>query len=429
MSERSDKAVVLVVDDSADTVEVLKRNLQGRGLEVLTASSVGPAVGALGQHKVDLVITDMRMPGGSGLALIRHVSENLPDTEVLVITGYATVEGAVEALKAGAENYLAKPFTDSELFSAVDAAFAKLGVRRAVREAETSATLARWGLVGACEAMCAVARALDRFSGTSQPVLVSGESGTGRRHVARALHRAAGRGTGPFVELDAGVATPEELRRELGGDGLLTSGRAPGEGVTLYISGITDVPIAVQEHLLDALEGEGEAGEDRPRTRLVVSSPLPVPSAASDGLLHPSLQARVVNLPPLRERGDDVILLALHFLGEAAARARRVTPVLDEAVLRALSSHDWPGNVGELRDLMLALSLGGIGRVGVSDLPPVLRFTARGEPAASRSLAEVEWDHLQAVMAEVGGNKSRAAEILGIDRKTLREKLRRKMAD
>jgi len=429
VSERPGKAVVLVVDDAADTVEVLRRNLQGRGLEVLTASSVGPAVGALGQHKVDLVITDMRMPGESGLALIRHVSENLPDTEVLVITGYATVEGAVEALKAGAENYLAKPFTDSELFAAVDAAFAKLGVRRAVREAETRAARARWGLVGECEALRAVARSLDRCSRTSQPVLVSGESGTGRRHVARALHRAAGHGAGPFVELDGGVATPEELRRELGSDGRLTGGRTLGEDATLYISNLTDVPISLQGHVLDALEGAGAAEGQRPRTRLVVSTPLPVAGAASAGLLHPSLQGRVVALPPLRERGDDVILLAQHFLGEAVARVRRVVPVLDEAALRALSSHDWPGNVRELRDLMLTLSLGGIERVGISDLPSAMRFRARGEPAASRSLAEVEWDHLQAVMAEVGGNKSRAAEILGIDRKTLREKLRRKMAD
>ncbi|MCU0294100.1 MAG: response regulator [Thermoanaerobaculaceae bacterium] len=420
MGERTGKAVILVVDDAVDTVEVLRRNLQGRGFAVLTAGSVGEAVGVLGQHAVDLVVTDMRMPGGSGLAVIRHVSENLPDTEVLVITGYATVEGAVEALKAGAENYLAKPFTDGELFAAVDAAFAKLGVRRAGREADAAAARARWGLVGACEAMRGVAGALDRLAASTRPVLVSGEAGTGRRHVARALHRAAGSGAGVFAELGAATATPNEVERELRGEGgapaLLT-----GVGGTLYVADVTEIPLELQERLL----GIGEGGHPRQDARLVVSTSMPVPTAVAAGLLHPSWQRRAVALPPLRERGDDVIVLAWHFLTEATTRGATAVPELDEAALRLVRSYAWPGNVRELRDLMQSLVAARKPRVGVRDLPAAMRYSARGDADASRSLAEVEWEHLQAVMAEAGGNKSRAADILGIDRKTLREKLRR----
>lgn len=416
MSDRDGETTILVVDDAPDTVEVLRRNLEARAFAVLTAGGVAEAVAVLRAHPVDLVVTDMRMPGGSGLRLVRHVREHEPDAEVLVITGYATVEGAVEAVKAGAESYLAKPFTAEELYAAVEAALDKLRRRRALRAASEGAVRCRWGLVGECEGMRRVGRIVARLARSSQPVLIVGERGSGRRHVASALHAASG-ATAAMYELR--LAPPQG-----GGD----DGDAGGAGWpqlppcgTLYLPDVTDAPLAAQERILAAA---GAAPPGR-APRVVASSVLAAEPALAAGWLAPALGVQVIEVPPLRARGEDLALLAAHLLDVAAARAGWRSPRISDAALRALRAHSWPGNVRELRDTVVPWVLARLETVTVADLPEALRPAARGEDETARTLAEVERDHIQAVLARERGNKSRAAERLGIDRKTLRGKLRR----
>jgi len=415
VGERDGGTRILVVDDARDTVEVLRRNLESRSFRVLTATNVAQARAVLGRHAVDLVITDMRMPGGSGLELVRHVHENEPDAEVLVITGYATVEGAVEAVKAGAESYLAKPFTGEELFAAVEAALAKLRRRRAFQAAPEGAVRPCWGLVGESEGMQRVRRAVARLARSFEPVLVVGERGSGRRQVARALHAAAG-ARGWLYELrlaeggGAGSAEPAARLEAV-----------PAACGTLYFPDVTDATAAAQERVLEAACG-APAGAG---ARVVASTTLVAEAALAAGWLAPALAAHVIELPPLRQREEDVPLLAAHFLHAESDRAGRPVPRLSDGALRTLLAYHWPGNVGELRDTALRWVAAGLEAVEVSDLPEAMRLSPRGEGERIRTLHEVEWEHIQAVLAQAQGNKSRAAELLGIDRKTLREKLRR----
>lgn len=420
MLDRDGGTTILVVDDARDTVEVLRRNLVSRSFAVLTAGSVAEAVDVLGEHAVDLVITDMRMPGGSGLQLVRHVHEKEPDTEVLVITGYATVEGAVEAVKAGAESYLAKPFTDEELFAAVDAALDKLARRRAVRAASEGAARSRWGLVGECEAMQRVCRAVTRLSHSAEPVLIVGERGSGRRHVARALHAASG-ARGCLYELR--LAEPRQCGCPEGVEPAGELEAVPASGGTLYLSDVTDAPVASQERALAAAAASSGVGSRA--TRVVASSVLGAERALAAGWLHRALGVQVIELPPLRSRGEDIPLLTSHFLQLASKRAGTRTLELPEATLRVLRAYAWPGNVRELRDAAMSWVASRLETVTTSDLPEAIRLAPRDEGEPVRTLGEVEWDHIQTVLARERGNKSRAAELLGIDRKTLREKLRR----
>ena len=198
-SSDSNGEKILVVDDAPDTIEVLHRNLTIAGYQVRTAPGVPEALRALEAEAVDLVITDLRMPRISGLELVRHVRENHPDTEVMMITGYATVEGAVEAVKTGAEEYLAKPFTDEELLSAVQRALDRLRLRRTGRSERHTLPLASYGLIGRSEPMTALLESIAKASGTAAAVLIVGETGTGKELVARAVHYQGPRAESPLM--------------------------------------------------------------------------------------------------------------------------------------------------------------------------------------------------------------------------------------
>jgi DNA-binding NtrC family response regulator len=185
LSDREKQQRILVVDDAPDTLEVLQRNLSGQGYRVFTAKDANEAIRILEAEPIDLVITDLKMPKVSGLELIRHIRDNVPDSEVMMITGYASIEGAVEAVKTGADEYLAKPFTDEELFSAVQRSLDKLNVRRAGHRKSLRTEASSYGLIGESDQMQKVYVAIEKASAISATVLISGESGTGKELVAR----------------------------------------------------------------------------------------------------------------------------------------------------------------------------------------------------------------------------------------------------
>lgn len=204
MTPEKERARILVVDDSEATVEVLQRTLAGKGYQVVTAMNVAMALTMLENAEVDLVITDFKMPRGSGMDLVRHVRENLRDTEVMMITGYPSIEGAVQAIKVGAEEYLAKPFTDEELFAAVRRSLDKLQMNksRAAHKMQTPAL--PHGMIGQSGAMHRVFDAIEKAASTSATVLIAGESGTGKELAARAVHYGSDRSQAPFVPVNCG---------------------------------------------------------------------------------------------------------------------------------------------------------------------------------------------------------------------------------
>jgi DNA-binding NtrC family response regulator len=273
----SDKERILVVDDAPSTIEVLSRNLTNNGYRVFTAQSVSDAVEVLEIESIDLVITDLKMPKVSGLDLVRHVRENLPDTEVMMITGYATVEGAVEAVKTGAEEYLTKPFTDEELLSAVGRSLDKLHMRRAQKGLLPPASKSQ-GLVGESGAIRKVFEAIAKAATTPATVLITGESGTGKELVARAVHYQSSRATSPFVPVNCGGIPESLLESELFGHvkGAFTGAvesRAgffqTADGGTIFLDEISETSLPMQVKLLRVLQDKEVCMVGANRTRKV----------------------------------------------------------------------------------------------------------------------------------------------------------------
>ncbi len=433
---------ILVVDDSPLTLEVLSRNLSAAGFRVRQAESVPEAIEQLEVEPAELVITDWKMPGQDGLELVRHVRHNCPNTEVMVITGFASVPGAVQAMKTGAEEYLAKPFTDEELFAAVERSLAKLHRRRTGQPRPRTA--APSGLLGESRAMQKVLAAIAKAATTTATVLIVGESGTGKELVARAIHYGGKRSTAAFVPINCGGIPEGLLESELFGyvKGAFTGAvqtRAgffqTADGGTIFLDEISEISPAMQVKLLRVLQDRqicmvGDTRSRKVDVRVLAATNKDLLTLIKKGLFREDLYFRLnvitIEVPPLRDREDDVLLLAHHFASRYAAEVGRPAPTFTDRAMQMLKQYPWPGNVRELENLVQRLVVMAETEViDAPDLPALMRFSAARAPSVNRSLAEVEAEHMRRVLQSVGGNKSRAAEILGIDRKTLRDKVKR----
>ncbi|HEY7816882.1 MAG TPA: sigma-54 dependent transcriptional regulator [Vicinamibacteria bacterium] len=443
MNTSGSKPRILVVDDTPRTVEVIERNLSSRGYEVFRAGDVARAIELLDQTPVDLVITDLKMPRVGGMTLVRHVRENLKNTEIVMMTGFASVGTAVEAVKAGAEDYLAKPFTDEELLAVVERALEKLRLRRAVQR-DSPEPVRPHGLIGESEAMREVFRGIAKAASTKATVLITGESGTGKELVARAIHYGSARRTAPFVPVNCGGIPEGLIESELFGHARgaftgATETRAglfqTADGGTIFLDEIGEIGPSMQVKLLRVLQ-EKEVfmlGSRRPRkvdVRILAASNKDLQALVKKGTLREDLFFRInvlpLEIPPLRKRGDDLLLLARHFASQFARELEKPAPRFTDDALRALRNYDWPGNVRELENVIQRLVVMlEEDVVDVPDLPSAMRFLAPRGSGPYRTLAEVEAEHIQTVLAAVHDNKTRAAEILGIDRKTLRDKITR----
>ena len=435
---------ILVVDDEPGTLEVIRRNLVSRGYVVHTAADVAEAIGLLESTPVDLVITDMKMPKVSGLDLVRHVRENCADTEVMMITGFATVEGAVEAVKIGADEYLPKPFTDEELFGAVGRLLDKLHTRRAGRPSAHSDSMAAHGIISGSKAMKKVFGFVDKAATTTATVLITGESGTGKELVSRAIHYRGKRASAPFVPVNCGGIPESLLESELFGHvkGAFTGATSTqagffqtAEGGTIFLDEISETSLAMQVKLLRVLQ-EKEVymvGSPKPAkvdVRVIAATNKDLPAMVRKGLFREDLFFRLdviaINLPPLRERGDDALLLANHFVRRFAEEYDKPPLRFSDAAIHILQRYQWLGNVRELQNMvqrLVVMSEGG--EIDAADLPEPMRFSIPGSVGVDRTLAEVEAAYIRRVLESVRGNKTQAAKILGIDRKTLREKIAR----
>ena len=443
MTKNGESRRILVVDDAPATVEMIERNLRAAGYHVVTASGAEEAIRILEQNAVDLVVTDYKMPRVSGLELIRHVRENFSRTEVMMITGYATVDGAVEAVKTGAEAYLAKPFTDEELLSAVATALDKLRLRLAGRPEGHALRRDSYGLVGESAAMNGVCDQIVRTAASPATVLLTGESGTGKELVARAIHYSSERASAPFVPVNCAGIPESLLESELFGHvrGAFTGAvesRAgffqTADGGTIFLDEVSDTSPTMQARLLRVLQDHEVCmvGSSRPRKvdiRVVAATNRDLLGLTKRGIFREDLYYRLnvltITLPPLRERGEDVLALADHFAARFSTAQGRERLRFSERALAVLRGYDWPGNVRELQNVVQRLVVMTDGPViEVTDLPEMMRFSALRGAAPTRTLAEIEHEYVRLVLASVDGNKTRAAQILGISRKTLREKLR-----
>jgi two-component system response regulator HydG len=443
MAPAIEKKCILVVDDAPNTLEMLRRNLTSKGYQVFTAPGAVEAIKILDATPVDLVITDLKMPRVSGLDLVRHVRENFKDTEVMMITGYATVEGAVKALKTGAEEYLPKPFTDEELFSAVQRALDKLHVRRARQAQLPRIPRNAYGLLGDSVEMCKVFEAIAKVAPISATVLITGESGTGKELVARAIHYSSPRASAPFVPVNCGGIPEELLESELFGyvKGAFTGATESragffqtADGGTIFLDEISDTSPSMQIKLLRVLQDKEVCMVGARRTRkvdvrILAATNKNLTSLVKRGVFREDLFFRLnvltIAIPPLRQRGNDISLLTRHIATKFAEELDKPTPRFSDNALQVLRNYYWPGNVRELENVIQRLVVMTDGElVEIPDLPSLMRFSALRETGLNRTLAEVEAEYIGNVLASVDGNKTQAAKILGIDRKTLREKLK-----
>ncbi len=438
---------ILVIDDSTDTLEIIQRNLESLGHHVLMESNPQAAVSLLESSKVDLVITDLMMPGINGLEVLRYIRENYPNIEVMMVTGYATVNGAVSAVKSGAEEYLAKPFTEEELKSAVERALMKLEHRRG-KQLKNQNEWFFHGMLGRSLSMRAVFDTIKQVSPTPASVLISGESGTGKELVARAIHYSGPRAAGPFVPINCGAIPENLMESELFGyvKGAFTGAETSRAGFfqtadkgTIFLDEISETSPSMQVKLLRVLQEQeinmvGSSKSIPIDVRVLSATNHDLESLVEKGLFRRDLFYRLnvvsIKVPPLRARENDIVYLARMFLEKFAESLGQSPVILTREAENALLEYSWPGNVRELENLMQRLVImTKDGRADVADLPKSMHYSIPQPLKEPKTLAEMERKHIAAMMKLAENNKTQAARILGIDRKTLRDKLSRMNID
>ncbi|MBP8302011.1 MAG: sigma-54-dependent Fis family transcriptional regulator [Planctomycetes bacterium] len=442
---------ILLVEDEPTIAIPLTDDLEGVGYEVTHLPDGKQAIDALNQRSYDVVITDVRLPGADGMQVLAAAKRARPDTEVLVMTAYATVEHAVEAMRLGADDYIQKPFLNEHVLERLR----RIGKFRSLlfenqrlrEQLQTNQGQGLPGVIGDSRAMQAVIKTVRTVAPTDASVLIEGESGTGKERIARAIHMLSARKDKPFVALSCGALPDTLLETELFGHekGAFTDAQRQrrgrfevADGGSIFLDDIDDMPLSVQVKLLRVLqerEFERVGGESLVQVdiRVVAATKVPLLDHVRAGKFREDLYYRLnvvpVRLPPLREREGDLPLLVQHFV-EKLGGGRPYTVKTD--VLESMAEYSWPGNVRELENRCaqaIAMS-GGATVLKKEHLLPVdkSRRAALEPPTALRSLREVlveaEREHLKVVLRGVGGHRTKAASVLGISRKVLWEKLK-----
>jgi two-component system response regulator HydG len=444
------KPRVMVIDDLDSARQMVKRSI-GRSFEILDFASVAEALPALDRAEFDCIVTDLRMPGIDGLEGLRRFKQKVPGVPVVIMTAFATVETAIEAMKAGALDYLKKPFEPDELELVVTRAVEHGRLRREnarLRDALGGAFSVK-GMVGESAAVKELLRVTERIAPSDVPVLIEGESGTGKDLLARAIHGLSRRAAGPYLALNMS-AIPENLAEsELFGHekGAFTGADQPragffaeAEGGTLFLDEIGLLPPLLQPKLLRVLQ-DGEyipVGSRKPRradVRVVCATNEDLKKSVAEGKFREDLYYRIrvvpLRLPPLRERKEDIPLLVDHLVRKQALRLGRPPLVPDADAMRALLDHDWPGNIRELEHaLERALLLASGEALVPADFPPEIAARPRpetetGEGRYRRARDAWERKYLEDLLREAGGSVGKAAELAGLHRSTLYEKLAR----
>ena len=437
---------ILVVDDEQVAVRNLQHILTKEGYGVMTSQSGARALQLLASQEFDLILTDLRMPKVDGMEILRHTRARWPDTEVIMITGYATVDSAVEAMKVGAYHYVTKPYKLEEVRQVVREALEKRMLRMENRQLkERLAKIGGVTILAEDAAMTNVLSMARDVARSDCSVLITGESGTGKELLARYIHENSLRAKGPLKAVNCGVFTEELLANELFGHeqgaftgadrkkiGLIES----ADGGTLFLDEITEMSLSMQVKLLRVLQEKevqpvGSTDSVKIDVRFLAATNRDIMKMVKNGEFRQDLYFRTnvmnLHLPPLSERRRDIRLLAQYFLDRyAAAMGKDIDEIAPEAV-RILQSYDFPGNVRELENIIeRAVVLARGGRIEVEHLPDMEVHTFRPPTEGNiPSLDEQERAYIEWVLEQTDGNKTKAAEVLGIDRVSLWRKLKK----
>jgi two-component system, NtrC family, response regulator AtoC len=465
---------VLVADDELNMRRVLEAMLRREGYEVITAANGIEALGGMSRD-IHTVITDLKMPGLDGMGLLRKLSADYPDVPVVMITAHGSVENAVEAVKLGAFDYLEKPFEQEQIRQVVAKAVNTYVLARRDARAETPTEGGRFRLVGQSAAIRQIYSVVEKVASTPSTVLISGESGTGKELIARALHENSARRDGPFIKINCAAIPKTLMESELFGydKGAFTGavGAKPGRfelahGGTLFLDEIGEIPVEMQVKLLRVLqesefERVGGIKTIKVDVRLVTATNRDLLEEIGTGTFREDLFYRLnvvpIHIPPLRDRREDIPLLASHFIAKFNDRLKKSIAAISPEAIDRLIAYNWPGNIRELENLMERTMLFCEGpEIAVADLPPEVVGSYAGPPSQppaafggtsqtapgaqadepARSVPEslkeavkaeterVERELIQRALDATGGNVTQAARKLQISRKSLQTKMK-----
>jgi two-component system response regulator AtoC len=447
------KPLILVIDDDRGMCELLELGLAKRGYEVRSTTDARKVLELLQQASFAAVVTDLNMPGQNGIELTRQLIGNRPDLPVVVITAFGSMESAIEAMRAGAYDFLTKPLEVDALAIVLQRAVQHHALREEVKLLRKAVAAAQSfdSLIGESNEMRQVFDLLSRVADADVSVLIGGESGTGKELVARSIHNRSIRKNGPFVAVNCAALPEALLESELFGHtrGAFTDARSTRRGLfqqaqggTVFLDEIGDLPLSLQPRLLRVLQERkvrpvGSDTEVDIDVRVLAATNLDLEKAVTERQFREDLYYRLnvvqLRLPPLRARGNDVLLLAQHVLDQTAIRLSKRVQRLTPKVAERLLAYSWPGNVRELQNCIeRAVALTAYDQIGVDDLPEKVRdyrpsqvLLISDHPSDLLSMEEVERRYILRVLDVVSGNKSLAAQILGFDRRTLYRKLER----
>jgi len=441
---------ILVVDDDADMRGLLSDVLESDGYRVGTAESGEKALQALAEEQYDLVLTDLRMKGMLGTALLSEIKHRYPDTGVILMTAFGTVETAIEAMKGGAMDYLIKPVKTDDVLRTAGRAAREVQLRREVTHLrrEVYKEYSFHQILGKSRPMQEVFELIRRVADSPSNLLITGESGTGKELVAKAIHYNSDRRDRPFVAVNSAAIPEQLLESELFGHmrGAFTDAKADRPGLfeeaqkgTLFLDEISELPLMLQAKLLRAIQEReirrvGSTKSIPVDVRIIAATNLNLADEVKAKHFREDLYYRLnvieIRLPPLRDRRDDIPLLVETFLHKCAKANRKPLQGISESSLALLIDYSWPGNVRELENIIeRAVTLARGEKIMPEDLPATVQGS-RGDrrvldDAAERTLPlqKVEWEYIKKILEKTGGNKYQAAQALGIDRKTLYRKL------
>jgi DNA-binding NtrC family response regulator len=441
---------LLLVDDERAVREACRDVAEGLGFNAFTAASAEEAYRLLDSQNIDVVLLDLRLPGANGIDALLELRERRPDLVVVVMTGFATVQSAVQAMKEGAYDYVTKPFTKDELSLLLERVTNHLRLKsenRTLRE-RIKSKQGFGNIIGSAPEMEKIYRIIGKAAHSNHPVLILGESGTGKELVARSIHFSGPYRDKPFIPVDCGSLVPTLVESELFGyvkgaftgasqtkDGLLSI----AQGGTIFLDEIGELPIDLQAKLLRAIQEKeirpvGSTRRIPIDVRILAATNRDLEHAVSQGTFRKDLYFRLnvlsVKIPPLRERRQDIPLLVGHFLDRLSREAGMERMLTDDA-MKALLAYDWPGNVRELENcLERSCAMTTAPLMQLRDLPTYIHGMPAEQPGSVRvqrkimPMAELEKQTIMSALAQLNGDKLLAARLLGIGKTTLYRKLK-----
>lgn len=439
------KLKVLVIEDDPRMRRILQLLLEGQGYTVQTADDGLAGMVLWRQWSPEVVLSDIKMPGADGLQVLDFKIRHALEAPLVLLTAFGTIDMAVGAIKKGAFDYITKPFDNNHVLQVVTQAAAEYRTIRSSNACHApSGSTTEVTMIGASQAMMAIRNQIDTVAATPTSVLITGESGTGKEVVARTIHISSPRRAERLVRVNCGAIPRELLESELFGHrkGAFTGATADRTGAfvqahggTLFLDEIGDLPLDLQPKILHAVEEKAvtPVGSDHPQgvdVKIVSATNQDLGRMVADGRFRRDLFYRLntyqIHVPPLRDRSEDIRLLAEHYLGLFAAAYQKEGIALDDQVIACLVRHDWPGNVRELRNVMERAVLSCTGsRITLGELPEEMVADAQAPPAAPFDLVARERHLIADALKQTAGNQARAARLLKISRNTLRYRMKK----